>query len=226
VDGRRYWKVDKSVSGIDPWSMKYPTTPANLLPGTPVVLKALGGCLIATGVAAVVTVVLIFIGIRLVFNTSDSETRKSEHNANLLFVTFTGRAASARSGGGSGGTEAHAAGPLQGHPTPREEGAKAIEAFTATGYTPITTPDETLCSLASYPPSAYLPGEAPISVRVNCTWRAQRLPYSTASIEIEVVIPTVDLRPTLDSSGYFEPNVGLVEDLPLDDAYLDVTART
>lgn len=211
------------MSGTDPWSMKYPPTPPNVPPGTPLVLKALGGCLIAIGVAAVVTVVLVFIVIRMVFS-ADAQTRKSEHDANLLYSRFTGRAASTGSGPPSG--PAHAAGTLQGHPTPREEGAKAIRAFTATGYTPMidTTPRETACSFASYPPTAYLPGEAPVSVIVNCTWSAQS-PYSTASIEIQGQIPTVDLGLTLDSRGYLEPNIGLVEDLPLNDMYVDVTAR-
>jgi hypothetical protein len=215
------------VSGTEPWSMKYPPTPPDVMPGTPLVLKVLGGCLIAIVVAAVAAVVLVFIVIRMVFSP-DAETRKSEHDANLLYSTFTGRAADTGTGGAPSGP-AHAAGTLQGHPTPREEEAKAIQAFTATGYTPMinTTPGETACSFASYPPTAYLPGEAPISVIVNCIWRAQQSqsPYSTASIGIQGQIPTVDLGLKLDSRGYLEPNIGLVEDLPLNDVYVDVTAR-
>ena len=205
--------------------MKYPPTPPDKPAGSPLVLKVFGGCLIAIVVAAVAAVVLVFIVIRMVF-TPSAETRKSEHDANLLYSTFTGRAADT-SNGGPPSFRAHAAGTLQGHPTPREEGARAIKAFSATGYTTMidTTPGETVCSFASYPPTAYLPGEAPVSVVVNCTWSAQQSPYSTASIEVQGQIPTVDLGLTLDSRGYLEPNVGLVEDLPLNDVYVDVTAR-
>lgn len=209
--------------------MKYPATPPNLLPDTPVVLRALTGCLIAIGVAAVVVVIVIVIAIWLALNASSPQSRESKHNAEVLYSAFTGQRPSSSIGaGGENGPEAHAVGLLQGHPTPREERARAIEAFTATGYTPTidTTPRESWCSLATYPPTAYLPGAVPLSVSVICTLSAKRSPYSTASIVIEVSVPTVDLRPTLDSRGYLEPSVGLVEDLPLYNAYVDVSAST
>lgn len=154
-----------------------------------------------------------------------SEESKSQHNADVLFSAFTGQAANS-SGGISNGAGTHKFAPLQGQPTPRAEMARAIAAFTATGYTPMTdaTSGQSWCSLDSYPPSAYLPGAAPPTVGVTCTWSAERSPHSTASIAIEVAVPTGDLHATMDSRGYLEPNVGFVVDLPLHDATVVVSA--
>jgi hypothetical protein len=221
--------VDKRLSETDLWSMKYPATPPDLLPDAPAVVQVVAGCLIAVGVVFVVMVVLAVVGIEFVLHAGDAEARKSQHNAVVLFSALTGQVPNSSNGaGGSNGPEARAIGPLQGHPTPREEMAKAIAAFTATGYTPMidTTPGKLWCSLDTYPPSAYPPGAAPPTVRVTCNWNAQRLPHSSASVAIEVAVPTVDLRPTLDNRGYFEPNVGLVVDLPLNNAVVVVSAST
>jgi hypothetical protein len=227
VRGGRYWKVDKPASGTDPWSMTYPATPPNLLPGTPAVLKALGGCLIAIVVAAVGVVAFIFVEFWLGFHASDAAAGKAQHNTDLLFRAFTGQVPDSVSGGsGATGPEARAIKPLQGHPTPRDEMPKAIAAFTATGYTPMleTAPGESWCSLDTDPPIAYLPGTAPLTVRVTCTWRAQRTPNSRAGIAIEGAVLTADVRQTLGGRGYFVANAGLIMDAPLYNAIVVVSA--
>ena len=222
--------MDKSASGTDPSRLTYPDTPSNLRHGIGVAFKVLLGCLVVIGVMAVVIVVFIFAEFWSAVNAGAPEARRAQHNTDLLFRAFTGQVPDSVSGGtGASGREARAFEPLQGHPTPRDEMPKAIAAFAATGYTPMldTAAGESWCSLDTYPPIAYLPGAAPLTVRVTCTWRAWRPPESAdsvAGIAIEGAVLTVDLHPTLDDRGYFVPNADLIMDASLQNPIVTVSA--
>jgi len=222
--------VDKSASGTDPSRLTYPDTPSNLRHGIGVAFKVLLGCLVVIGVMAVVIVVFIFAEFWSAVNAGAPEARRAQHNTDLLFRAFTGQVPDSVGGGtGSAGREARASEPLQGHPTPRDEMPKAIAAFAATGYTPMldTAAGQSWCSFGTYLPVAYLPGAAPLTVSVTCTWDAFRPPESAdsvAGIAIEGAVFTADLRPTLDDRGYYVLNANLIMDAPLQSAVVTVSA--
>jgi hypothetical protein len=192
-----------------------------LLPDPPI-WRTYVGCLVVVGVVVVGIIAAIVVAIGLAISHADSEIAKANHNSDAIFRAFTGQppSSSVRETPAGGG-RAHAFGPLPGQPTLGDEVTQARSAFAATGYTATSDPasSEAVC-IANYARADRLEA-APHSVSVFCSWNGQRSPRSSATIEIEVDVPSNDVRSASEASY---PIIGVALYTPVRQARVDVSA--